>query len=162
MSLSKSTSSSCRMPGLADPTCPKRSLSSMKPSRPISNGAYRLTPSGPTTKTNSPVRTGPSIGSFRIGLWEMFQLLTYPTRSVTGQKEEKRAQDRYGVPQGANLSGLPGIYGIDSWPVVEMDSVIGTLGGRVILSLYFQESSMLLLFLREKYRQVRHRPLRAT
>ncbi|MGI6613228.1 MAG: IS30 family transposase [Saccharofermentanales bacterium] len=38
----------------------------------------------------------------------------------------------------------------DPWPVVEMDSVIGTLGGRVILSLYFQESSMLLLFLRER------------
>ncbi len=40
--------------------------------------------------------------------------------------------------------------GDDPWPVVEMDSVIGTIGGRVLLSLYFQESSMLLLFLRER------------
>ena len=38
----------------------------------------------------------------------------------------------------------------DPWPVVEMDSVIGTIGGMVLLSLYFQESSMLLLFLRER------------
>ena len=38
----------------------------------------------------------------------------------------------------------------DPWPVVEMDSVIGTIGGKVLLSLYFQESSMLLLFLRER------------
>ncbi len=35
-------------------------------------------------------------------------------------------------------------------PVVEMDTVIGTVGGKVILSLYFQESSLLLLYLRER------------
>ena len=40
--------------------------------------------------------------------------------------------------------------GDDPWPVVEMDSVIGSVGGKVLLSFYFQESSMLLLFLRER------------
>ncbi|MFA5586870.1 MAG: IS30 family transposase, partial [Saccharofermentanales bacterium] len=40
--------------------------------------------------------------------------------------------------------------GDDPWPIVEMDSVIGVIGGKVLLSLYFQESSMLLLFLRER------------
>ncbi len=52
--------------------------------------------------------------------------------------------------QGRTYQDYLAFMGEDPWPVVEMDTVIGTVGGKVILSLYFQESSLLLLYLRER------------
>ena len=52
--------------------------------------------------------------------------------------------------QGRTYQDYLTFMGDDPWPIVEMDTVIGTVGGKVILSLYFRESSMLLLYLRER------------
>ncbi len=77
--------------------------------------------------------------------------LPYKIRYRPRRKRREHKIDTH-APSGEDLPGLPGLHGEDPWPVVEMDTVIGTVGGKVILSLYFQESSLLLLYLRDVIR----------
>lgn len=75
--------------------------------------------------------------------------LPYKIRYRPRKKEREHKIDLR-CRQGRTYQDYLSFMGDDPWPIVEMDSVIGTVGGKVILSLYFQESSMLLLFLRER------------
>ena len=75
--------------------------------------------------------------------------LPYKIRYRPRKKEREHKIDLR-CRQGRTYPDYLAFMGDDPWPIVEMDSVIGTVGGKVILSLYFQESSMLLLFLRER------------
>jgi len=75
--------------------------------------------------------------------------LPYKIRYRPRRKKREHKID-LGCRQGRTYQDYLAFMGDDPWPIVEMDSVIGTVGGKVILSLYFQESSMLLLYLRER------------
>jgi len=75
--------------------------------------------------------------------------LPYKIRYRPRKKKKEHKIDTQ-CRKGRTYQDFQTFMGEDPWPVVEMDSVIGTIGGKVILSLYFQESSMLFLFLRER------------
>ncbi len=112
---------------------------------------YRLTSSGPTTRTSrlcshrTIYRLIQDRALAEVSGFDLPYKIRYrPRRKRREHKIDTRCR------QGRTYQDYLAFMGEDPWPVVEMDTVIGTVGGKVILSLYFQESAMLLLYLRER------------